>query len=549
MSMRPLPVPEIPEATARVARAAFPRRCLAMRLRDEFGVLFQNADFAQAFARRGGPSVSPGMLALVSVLQYAERLTDRQAADAVRSRIDWKYCLSLELTDAGFDFSVLSEFRDRLIEYGLEQKVLDLILGRCDAAGLLRVGGRVRTDSTHVLACIRDLNRLEFVTKTLRCALEALAVAAPGWLAATGAVNADWIRRYGQRADSYRLPKGEAQRTEFAQDVGDDGFELLEQIDDAAAPDFLAQIEAVKMLRTVWNQEYRRDGKYARWRERAHRPPGAERIVTPHDPDARCGVKRTTVWDGYKAHFTETCEPDLPRLLVFAATTPAALDDAAMTTVVHENLAARGRPPGEHFVDCGYTSAKIILEARAQGTDLVGPVKQAGGRQAHSANGYAASDFQIDWDTRSAICPQGRKNTRWIDTAVHGDPRVHIDFYNAGCPSCPAKTLCTTADYRVITLRPRDQHELLEQRRAEQESPEWKARYNTRAGIEATMHQAAARTGIRRTRYRGLAKTALAHVFTAAALNLYRLDAWWTAIPLSPTRISHYEQLGLALAA
>ena len=549
MSMRPLPASAVPDSTAKVAQAAFPRGCLAMRIRDEFGPVFQNADFVEAFAPRGGPAVGPGVLALVSVLHYAERLTDRQAADAVRSRIDWKYCLGLELTDAGFDFSVLSEFRDRLIGHGLEQRVLDLILSRCAQLGRLRVGGRVRTDSTHVVACIRDLNRLEFVTETMRCALEALAVAAPNWLAASGAVAPDWMQRYARRADSYRLPKGEADRAAFAEDVGGDGFELLADIEETTAPAWLAEIPAVKTLRTIWAQEYRHDDRGVRWLERKERPPGSERIVTPHDLDARCGVKRSTVWDGYKVHFTETCDQGAPHLVVFVATTPASSDDSTMTDTVHQHLATRAMKPTEHYVDCGYTSAKIILQARTQDIDLVGPVKQAGGHQAHADTGYAAADFHIDWDARQATCPQGKTSSRWIDTRENGEPRVHIDFYRAGCPTCPAKTLCTTAAYRGITLRIWEQHELLETRRREQHTDEWKLRYNTRAGVEDTMSQAVCRTGVRRARYRGLAKTRLKHVLTAAALDLLRLDTWWTGTPLATTRTSHYEQLALALAA
>ncbi|KAK1185843.1 transposase, partial [Streptomyces sp. NBS 14/10] len=137
-----------------------------MRIRDELGVLFQDADFAAAFPVRGGPGLAPGMLAVVSVMQFAERLTDRQAADAVRSRIDWKYLLGLELEDEGFHFSVLSGFRTRLIEHSHEQVVLDRLLTRLSGLGFLRAGGRVRTDATHVLAPVRDVNRLEFCTAT-----------------------------------------------------------------------------------------------------------------------------------------------------------------------------------------------------------------------------------------------------------------------------------------------------------------------------------------------------------------------------------------------
>nr|WP_281249888.1 transposase [Streptosporangium canum] len=131
MSLRPRPAGEVPESTVRVARAAFPKGCLAIRIRDELGPLFEDEQFAEAFPARGGPGLSPGILALVSVLQFAEGLSDRQAADAVHGRIDWKYGLALELTDAGFDFSVLSEFRDRLIACGIEQRVLDTLLERC----------------------------------------------------------------------------------------------------------------------------------------------------------------------------------------------------------------------------------------------------------------------------------------------------------------------------------------------------------------------------------------------------------------------------------
>ena len=214
-------------------------------------------------------------------------------------------------------------------------------------------------------------------------------------------------------------------------------------------------------------------------------------------------VKRTTVWDGYKVHFTETCGADAPHLVVFVATTAASVDDATMTEPVHQGLARRGMTLAEHYVDCGYTSAKLILQARADGIDLIGPVKQAGGHQAHSANGYAATDFHIDWETRQAACPQGKTSSRWIETRENGEPRVHIDFYRAGCPTCPAKALCTTAAYRGITPRTREQHEVLETRRRDQHTTEWKQRYNTRAGVEGTMSQAVCRTGVRRARYRG----------------------------------------------
>ncbi|MEV0034948.1 transposase [Streptomyces sp. NPDC050804] len=171
-----------------------------MRVRDELGELFADAEFAEAFGSRGRPGWSPGQLALVTVLQFAENLTDRAAAHRVRYGMDLKYALGLELDDPGFDASVLSEFRTRLVEHGMEEKVLDLLLTALKDRGLVKAGGRQRTDSTRVLAAVRDLNRLELAGETLRAALEALACAAPDWL--TQAVPRSGMGRTLRPADS-----------------------------------------------------------------------------------------------------------------------------------------------------------------------------------------------------------------------------------------------------------------------------------------------------------------------------------------------------------
>jgi len=148
-------------------------------MHDAFGAIFVDHEFAALFPTRGQPAEAPWRLAMVTIMQYVEDLSDRRAADAVRSRIDWKYALSLELTDPGFDNTVLSEFRMRLVSGSAEQKVLDLILEKCREHKLIKARGRQRTDSTHVLARVRAVNRLECVGETMRHALNSLAVVAP----------------------------------------------------------------------------------------------------------------------------------------------------------------------------------------------------------------------------------------------------------------------------------------------------------------------------------------------------------------------------------
>jgi hypothetical protein len=228
----------------------------------------------------------------------------------VRGRIDWKYALGLELSDSGFDHTVLTGFRQRLIDHGLEEKVLDLLLARLSDLGVLKAGGRQRTDSTHVLATVRSVNRLEFLAETLRAALEALAAAVPDWLATR--IDAEWVTRYGARMDSYRLPKGDDKRTTIAVQVGTDGFRLLEAIHAADAPVWLREIPAVVIVRTVWIKQYHRtindDIQEVAWREEKDLPPSRERICSPYDTDARYATKRSSGWEGYKVHLTETCD-------------------------------------------------------------------------------------------------------------------------------------------------------------------------------------------------------------------------------------------------
>jgi transposase len=248
--MQPHPWPEVPAGTARVARRAFRKGALAIGARDELGIWYDDEAFAPACGAREKPGISPAQLAMVTVLQFTGNLTGRQAADAVRGRLDWKYCLGLALEDEGFDFSVLSEFWARLVAGGLELKILDVLLARLKGLGLLAAGARQRTGSTHVLGRIRSLNRLELAGEAVRAALEAVAAAAPDWLA--GVIDDSWQQVYGQRIDEIRLPESETRRTALAVQYGKDGCHLLEAVRSPGAPSWLRELPAVEALRAIW---------------------------------------------------------------------------------------------------------------------------------------------------------------------------------------------------------------------------------------------------------------------------------------------------------
>ncbi|MFI2642173.1 IS1182 family transposase [Streptomyces sp. NPDC018610] len=544
MSLRGVELAEIPEETVRLARAVFPKGCLAMRMRDALGPVFADAQFEELFPVRGRPAVSPARLALVSVLQFAEGLTDRQAAHAVRSRLDWKYALSLELADTGFDFSVLSEFRARLAEADADRAVFDAVLRAAGKVGLVKAGRRQRTDATHVLAATRDLSRLEFVVETLRAALNQVAETAGEWLAMVAAP--EWFDCYSARPEDSRFPSRWAARVEHGDQCGADGTVLLQAVWSPEAPPGLRALPAVELLRQTWVQQFHHVDGVVRWREPKNTPPGLIRLRTPHEPEARTGAKRDLGWSGYKVHLSETCEPDAPHLITHIHTTQAPVTDDAVLKGIHTALAERGLAPDEHLVDAGYVDAEQVHHARRDhGIELIGPVGKVTNRKQVTGDFFDNTRFTVDWDQSTVTCPGGRTNTVWSATHSHrGTPVTRVRFSPRDCGPCPLRADCTDSRHgRSLTFRPREEHEILQQARPEQDTDHWRRRYRHRAGVEGTISQGVQAFGLRRSRYRGLAKTRLQHHFTGAAVNLARLDAWLTGRPLARTRVSPFAAL------
>jgi transposase len=548
MSLRPEPVSQVPEETARVARAAFPDGNLYLRMHDELGALVEDRAFADLFPRHGRPGAAPWRLALVTIFQFAEDLSDRQAADAVRGRIDWKYALALPLEDPGFDHTVLSEFRRRLVEGGAERRLLDVLLERFSQAGLLKARGRQRTDSTHVLAAVRALNRLGLVRETMRHALDVLAGVAPAWLRAHA--QPEWVQRYDQRSDDFRLPKRKPAQEALAGAIGADGAALLAAATSATAPAWLREVPAVETLRRVWVQNYLQEAAGVRWRTAADGLPRAAQFVSsPYDGDAHLGKKGPVCWVGYKVHLTETCEDDAPNLITHVATTAGPVADADVTPRVHRALAAQGRLPRVHLVDTGFLDAELLVASRRDfGVELLGPTRRDQRWQARAADGFSLDDFTVDWARRQAVCPEGHRSIEWqprLDS--RGAPSIFIRFSPSDCGPCPSRARCTRSQAkhprRAIAVRPRPQHEALRERRALEGSREYAREYARRAGVEGTLSQGVRRCGLRRSRYVGLPRTHLGHVLTAAALNFVRVAEWLAGTPRARTRHSPFARL------
>lgn len=545
MSLRSEPIGDIPDETVRVARAAFPKGSIVTRLRDEFSVLYDDADFRSLYPSRGQPALPPWRLALVTVFQFLEQLSDRQAADAVRGRIDWKYALGLELTDPGFHFSVLSEFRGRLVAGKAELLLLDTMLERFKARGLVKARGKQRTDSTHVLAAVHDLHLLELVAETLRATLDDLATIVPEWVRATA--QPVWFERYGRRIEDYRLPKSQEKREALALEIGADGFFLLDALDGSSAPASARELAMVQTLRDVWRVHYaREDDGRPRWRVVAELPPVGERLQSPYDPEMHYSTKRQMEWSGYKVHVTETCDEDAAHLITHVKTCPAMQPDMTGTAEIHDRLAAKNLLPAEHFVDSAYVDAGLLVESlRDHGVSLEGPIRGVANQYAR-AKGYEQRHFAIDWEHERVTCPQGKASVTWrAGRDKTSDPRIQAIFSRTDCGACADRMLCTPSKEarRSVYFHPRPQYEALNAARARMHDPDWKRRYHVRAGIEGTLSQGVRAFGMRRSRYIGLAKTGLQQVCIAVAMNVSRIVRWQGGVPRAKTRVTRFASL------
>jgi transposase len=518
-----------------------------MRVRDALGPLFTDEDFVSGefegmYSSLGQPGLSPAFLLVVTILQFRHNLADREAAQAVADRISWKYALGLDLEYPGFDFSVLSEFRSRLAQEGRADRLLSLMLERLKAAGLVKAGGRQRTDSTHVIACVRRLNRIEGLGEGLRAALEEIARTSPGFIVPL--LQPGWDERYGRKVETSRLLRRKnASADRLVEQIGMDGLSLLDAIDADPAAAWMNRLSQVMFLRTLWDQHFQRtDAERLRYKDVKELPPASERLHSPYDPDARYSTKGDTEWVGSKAHLIESCDEGLPHLVTDVHTTGATDPDVTATTAIQDRLIARDLAPGEHLMDAGYPSAEVIAASAQRGITLIAPVIVSTGRNARAGT-FTPVDFTIDWDGGTARCPAGAHSR---SMKQDGRGLIRFAFSRSDCLPCPIRDQCTRAKNgaaRNIAVHPQPVHEARTLAIQAQGTDEWLATYNARAGIEGTISQAVRGPGLRHSRYRGLPKVHLQNVLTGMALNLTRLGAHFNTSTNPTTRPSRVREL------
>ena len=469
-------------------------------------------------ADNGRPAIEPIVLLGVSLLQFLERVPDRQAMELLSFHLGWKRALHRDLDAGAPDPSVLVYFRERLLAHQQGALAFDTILEGMQAAGLVRQKARQRLDSTHVLGLVRRMSSLDCVRETLRLALEAIAALSEERPAPWSL----WRERYVESALDYRAEETTL-KEKFAQ-AGADSHALLAWT--ATQSETLRAHAAVALLRRVWDENYELvEGKSV---GRPSRPTGA--VQNPHEPQAQWAAKssdKKTEWVGYKVQVAESVSDEAlgpgeptPNVITSVVTQPAShSDEAGMAATFQEQHRCGLDKPSELYVDGAYISAGALAQAQEEKRELLGPAQPSASR----GKGFRTEDFAVDIEQRRALCPAGKENTQCscLNEAKSGKISYRFEW-STHCHDCPRRESCVGKEQRHRTLVVGEHHNLLQARRREQKTDAFRQRMKARPGIEGTQSEMVRAHGMRRARYRGLAKVTLQNHFIGAACNLKR---------------------------
>jgi hypothetical protein len=470
----------------------------------------------------GRPGIDPVVVAGVTLLQFMEKAPDRQAVEQVRFHLGWKHALDLSVDYAGFHATTLVYFRQRLLAQEQGRCVFDAILQGLEEKNLVRRRGRQRLDSTHILGLVSSMSRLETTRETIRlflCMLErrGLLTTVPGW---------ELLReRYLDSAIPWRQLTKEALAEKFRQ-AGQDIQTLLAWVRSQENWD---EQDKTGLLERVFAEQFEVvDGTPA---VRKGECPGA--VKNPHDPDAQWAAKDTdkkTAWVGYKVQIAETVPAETASANPKGRPTSQFITEATTTEAIASDLDGRKRVERQQeqhglgradtlYVDTAYVTDDTLGQAEQEGRELIGPAR---GSCNTSGDLFTAEAFDVSVAERRAICPAGHTSTQC--SRLENEQTGQVDYrfeWSYHCDDCPRKSQCTKARSGRRMLVVGRHHDLLQARRRQMKTDKFQRQMHPRKAIEGTISEFV-RNGGRRTRYRGLAKTALANYLHGAAVNAKR---------------------------
>jgi len=537
LSLRRQPFPPVPKDTKDLVSHLYPKGHPYISFSDEFANFLDCDDFIEMYSNLGQSAIPPARIVAVMLLQAAEGLSDRQAVAQLRQSVLWKYVASMELQDGGFDHSVLSEFRDRLIKFEAGQLLFDKMLHLAHEMGLLKTS-KQRTDATDIHSAARLLNRSELIHECMRLCLDDLTEVVPLWL--NKIRKPEWSDRYSLRPFNYKLGKTDKAKAKLAETLGEDALYLLELIV-GQENDAIKGLDSVLALHRVFEGHFDIDDKGIKLREQLK--PSGERLGSPHDVDARVGAKRGDSWLGYKKHLTETVNPSSPNLITNVLITQAHINDSLVLEEIHQSLKERGLKPKVHLVDRGYVQVDQLTKSLNQDEiDVVSYITESPSWQARAKQGFDLSNFKIDYESQTAICPAGEVSAIWKKRKKDDNSTdFNVVFSKRQCQSCNLRPQCTSSTSRILHIKSEPVSEFMRKQRERQHTPEFKRLYAQRSGIEGTISQDVRRMNSRRSRLRGLQKVQFSGFMQALAMNAVRLGAHLMGIPKATTRLNPFQ--------
>jgi transposase len=507
----------MPRETERIGQLLLGKESPYRLIGDKLFETLSEQEFADLYPSEGQPGLSPVILAFVTVFQFIEKLPDRQAAESLRMRLDWKYALHLPLEYEGFHYSVLSEFRDRLLAGKAEGRVFERLVAQIRAMGLIKERGKQRSDSIAMLTKVRWLSRLEVVVETLRLAVTSLVKVDREW--SEEVLPPSWEDKYGERFVMQRYTEKEWK--EYEANIGNDGQWLLKRLVEGGAPADLQELAEVKLMQTVWAQQFREAAGQMVFKE-LKTYDGRTQIVTPHDPEAHYSRKRHSEWIGSKVQVTDTDDEGYPHIITDIVSTDSNLTDYEALPEIQERVEQRHCKPGEHYVDAGYMSGFNLTHSLNSDINLIGPLASAVTAQDLITDGITQAQFQIDTENKTVTCPQGHQ----ANAPVQVKQGLRFQFPTQVCAKCPVRSLCC-AGKEGRTIRISDHRDLMQLARARQKTQTFKQDYaKHRSGVEGSLSALTRGNGMRMSRYLGQKKRNLQAIFTGCAANLQRTAQW-----------------------
>jgi transposase len=476
----------------------------------------------------GRAATEPVLLLGVTYLQYLEGMPDRQAVQMLHYHAGWNFALNRQVGDPLFHPTTLVNFRQRLVDKDLTALGFTAVLEALIEAGLVARQSRQRLDSTQMFGRVSRMSRLDCVRESLRLALNELAEhvegpARPEW----------WPRlweRYVESQTDYRASLETLARK--LMEAGSDAQQLLDWLKGPQAKG-LAQGTQAQLLARVFCEQFEVTATSAALQPKTKEALDSGRVQNPHDPDATYASKgqgeHRKEHVGYKVQVAETVTqsvlaPGEPtgNFVTGMVTHAARESDETGAQKMEAEQAAMGlaKPPVQ-YVDAAYISTQQLLEAKAEGRELIGPAPGPGG---NNAGRFGSDRFDVRVEERKAVCPAGQQNSqcsRLVEQAT-GKVSFRFEWNGSLCDACPLRSQCIKKEQPHRTLVVGEHHTLLQERRREQQTPPFKERMKHRNAIEGTQSELVRAHGLRRARYWGLAKAKLQNYFGGAACNIKR---------------------------